>query len=62
MTSMAAMAPDRPVRVEAVLDAPLSRWLWLVKWVLLIPHYIVLFVIAAVIGAFTEKYPKDLST
>ena len=23
-----------PVRVDASLDAPLSRWLWLIKWVL----------------------------
>ncbi|MFC9729817.1 DUF4389 domain-containing protein [Streptomyces roseolus] len=59
-----------PVRVAAVLDAPLSRWLWLVKWILVIPHWIVLFflwiaflavtVIAFFSVLFTERYPRGL--
>lgn len=39
--------PAYPLRLDARLDWPLSRWLWLVKWVLLIPHCVALAVMAA---------------
>ncbi|MEV8535213.1 DUF4389 domain-containing protein [Streptomyces sp. NPDC051211] len=72
MTSPTVPAPasERPVVVSARLDGPLSRWLWLVKWVLAIPHYIVLlflwiaffvvWVIALFAILFTERYPRPL--
>ena len=60
----------RPVRVEGRLDPELSRWLWLVKWLLAIPHFIVLFflVIAFVLLTivaffailFTGRYPRSI--
>ena len=62
--------PPYPVRVDASMDAPLSRWLWLVKWILLIPHYVVLaflwiaFVVLTVVAWFailiTGRYPQPL--
>ncbi len=59
-----------PVSLEGELDPNLSRWLWLVKWLLAIPHYIVLlflwiaFVVLWVVAffaiLFTGKYPKGM--
>ena len=58
-----------PLSVRARFDQP-SRWLWLVKWLLLIPHYIILFflwlafaivtVIAFFAILFTTRYPRGL--
>jgi hypothetical protein len=61
-----------PVHVDARLDPRLSRWLWLVKWILVIPHYLVLvFLWIAFFGVsvlaffavlFTGVYPQRLFT
>lgn len=59
-----------PARLEGRLDPTLTRWMWLVKWILAIPHYIVLallgiaFVVvtvaAGVVILFTGRYPASL--
>ena len=59
-----------PVRLQGEPTEPLSRWLWLVKWLLLIPHFICLVfllitLVVATIAAFfallfTGRYPRGL--
>jgi hypothetical protein len=56
--------------VAAELDTGLTRWVWLVKWLLAIPHYIVLFflwaafvvlsVVAMVAIVVTGRYPRSI--
>ncbi len=68
--STEATRPTHPARLTAELDPHLSRWLWLVKWLLALPHYVVLaflwvaFVVAGVIAffaiLFTGRYPRAL--
>ena len=61
---------SHPVSLEAHLDPALSRWQWLVKWLLAIPHVVVLvflwvaFVVVTVVAGFsilfTGRYPRRL--
>jgi hypothetical protein len=64
------MSASYPLHLDARLDAPLSRWRWAVKWLLAIPHYIILaflWVAFTVLSAFalvaivaTGKYPRGI--
>jgi hypothetical protein len=59
-----------PARIEGELEPQLSRWLWLVKWLLAIPHficlvflwiaYVVLTIVAFFALLFTGRYPRGI--
>jgi hypothetical protein len=63
-------SPGYPMTVGARLDEPLNRWLWLVKWLLAIPHiivlvllwvvFVVLTIVAGVSIVFTGRYPRGI--
>lgn len=65
-----AAAQREPVSLNARLDPDVSRWQWLVKWFLAIPHLIVLFflwialvvltIVAGFAVLFTKRYPHSL--
>jgi hypothetical protein len=69
-TGPAAVRGTYPVRVEGDRDQPLSRWLWLVKWLLAVPHYVVLWflwiaylvlsLVALVSIVATRRYPRGI--
>ncbi|WP_166849195.1 DUF4389 domain-containing protein [Isoptericola sp. BMS4] len=70
MTTLAQPPAPYPLRLDADPPTGLSRWLWLVKWVLVVPHVIILialwvaFVVLTVVAffaiLFTGRYPRGI--
>ncbi|HLC28841.1 MAG TPA: DUF4389 domain-containing protein [Dehalococcoidia bacterium] len=70
-TAMGAMdAPDYPLHFDVEYPEALNRWLVLVKWLLVIPHLLVLWALGLVASIivfiaffailFTRKFPQGL--
>ena len=67
---MTATASSYPLRFDVEYPERLSRWLILVKWLLAIPHFIVLYLLTLVVSVitvvawfailFTGRYPQGL--
>jgi len=70
MSTATQTEPTYPVHFEGELQPGLSRWLWLVKWLLVIPHVIVLVflwialvlltIVAFFAILFTRRYPRGI--
>jgi hypothetical protein len=68
--SLSSTKSAYPLRLEGDPGEPLSRWLWLVKWFLAIPHFIVLlflwiaYVVLSIVAFFgiliTGRYPRGI--
>ena len=62
--------PPYPVRLDGELDDDLSRGLWLIKWLLILPHIVILAVLAILAFLltivaffsilFTKRYPRPI--
>lgn len=62
--------PAYPARLDGTLDLATSRWLWLLKWLLVIPHVVVLallwvaLTLLTVVAEFailiTGRYPRGI--
>src|SRR5947209_18671837 len=69
-TPMETNASPYPLQLTGELSPKLSRGLWLVKWLLAIPHFVVLVVlwvaffavsiVAFFVILFTGSYPRSL--
>jgi hypothetical protein len=65
-----AAAPVYPVAVRGDLDPDVSRWLWVLKWLLVLPHVLVLvflwiafwvlWLVAFFAILFTGRYPRGI--
>jgi hypothetical protein len=70
MEATVASAPHFPLRYEVEYTEELSRWLIFVKWLLAIPHVIILIALGLAVQAmtlvalfailFTRRYPRGL--
>lgn len=68
--STVATSPDFPLRYEVEYPEELSRWLIFVKWLLAIPHFLILWalgiatwvmsIVALFSILFTRRYPRGL--
>jgi hypothetical protein len=68
--SSAMDAPEYPLRFDVEYPEELNRWLPLIKWLLVIPHLLVLWALGAVASIivfiaffailFTKKFPQGL--
>jgi hypothetical protein len=67
---MTSASTPYPLGVTGELDPGVGRWLWLVKWLLAIPHFVVLFflwiafllstIVAGFAILFTGRYPRGI--
>jgi hypothetical protein len=67
---VATAAADYPVRFDVEYPERLSRWKIFVKWLLAIPHFIIVYLLQIVAGAlifiaffailFTKKWPRGM--
>jgi Domain of unknown function (DUF4389) len=68
-TAVAEATPAYPVRYDVEYPQDLSRWLIFVKWLLAIPHFLILYALLSAAGIvaffaffailFTKRFPRE---